>query len=299
MAHTAMQIVDNWLKPDFKFFINRPGSIQEREQHLLKDNNLNGEYLGACLDYIRWGGQTTVMYERSTKQMIEFIQEWMKQNKDNLIWHEDSLPADFSLPYTNHKTCPRNAKHKNFVKDIDGVIRCCHKTEKKLKPNFIESYESFDEHSQTNQMTYYECPPRHDIPDDSWNEPEYQKEVEAYEKACKKFEDEEPTLVVEQICAAIISDKGRIFSLEEILDKLNVYDARITEYCNGERGYISFGDRPKCKINPDAEECEGHTLPPQHTVHPFDGWWLARYVQAWYEQDSGKAPLYKEKRCSN
>ena len=80
------EIVDNWTDKKFKFFINREGAIKGREKYLLKNNRLKNEYLGACLNYIRWGGSTTVMYEKNTLGMIEFILEWMKQNKNNLIW---------------------------------------------------------------------------------------------------------------------------------------------------------------------------------------------------------------------
>ena len=66
--YNPAKISERWLDPNFKFFVNRKES---REEYLL-NNNLKDEYLGACLDYIRWGGETTVMYEKGTKQIICF-----------------------------------------------------------------------------------------------------------------------------------------------------------------------------------------------------------------------------------
>ena len=85
-----MEIFDNRMKPDFKFFINREG-IKERMNFLMQEEMMNDEFLGACLDYIRWGGQTTVMYELGTKGLVNFIQHWMNLNQSNLIWNDELL----------------------------------------------------------------------------------------------------------------------------------------------------------------------------------------------------------------
>ncbi len=111
-------MIGKWMDPDFKFFINREGSIKERMAFLMQDNNLKGEYLGACLDYIRWGGPDTVMYELGTLGLINFIQSWMDLNKNDLIWADKKPPEKFSLSYIKHDKCPRNEEHKALVKDF-------------------------------------------------------------------------------------------------------------------------------------------------------------------------------------
>lgn len=192
---------------------------------MVGQSRMKNEYLGACLDYVRWGGQTTVMYEMSTLELIDFILEWMVQNRENLIWHPENPPEEISLPYIDHKNCPVNKDHKGRIKDIDGRIRCAHKVK--------EIGSSRDER-----------------------------------------------------CYAIISDKGCILPLEEILDRLNLENTFYIIYCI-EHGlsdtFTPPWERAKCKLYGD-EECLGHTVWPSRTIHPFDGWYLAWYVQKWFEQ---------------
>ena len=99
MPSDYLEIMKNWTDPNFKFFVNREGSIRGREKFLLKDNNMKGEYLGACLDYIRWGNVNSVLYEKSVEGMVSFVKSWMDLNKENLIWHSQNIPKGFSLPY--------------------------------------------------------------------------------------------------------------------------------------------------------------------------------------------------------
>ncbi len=146
MAYTSSQIVDKWMEPGFKFFVNRePAGTKGRADFLMRESRMKDEHLGACLDYIRWGGETTVMYEFGTKKLISFIQNWMRLNKDNLIWADTPPSANFTLPYTKHDKCPRNKKHTGLVRDLGGRIRCAHKSQEKLKPRFMSSYTTFDE----------------------------------------------------------------------------------------------------------------------------------------------------------
>lgn len=305
MAHTSMQISERWMDPHFKFYVNR---VRDREKHLLTKNNLGDEYLGACLDYIRWGGQMTVMYEKGTKEMIAFIQEWIKKNEGNLIWHEDPPPSNFALPYVKRDVCPRDDKHsKNPIKfrAIDGTIRCGYTIVEKFKPSFHHSYKTFDEHSQSKRKEFIEDAPVLEIPDDAYDDQtgdirsEWKEEYDTYQREKKTFDKEEPTVVVKQVCGAILSDESVILSLEEILDRLNLNKSHETVYCDGKRrGFVPIWERPKCKLHPEDESCEGHDLPPKQTVHPFDGWCLAWYVQKWYEQAPGKAPFFKPKNAN-
>tara|TARA_Y100000310_G_scaffold345415_1_gene464731 strand:+ start:1756 stop:2001 length:246 start_codon:yes stop_codon:yes gene_type:complete len=60
------EIRSRGLDSDFKFWVNRPGAISSRTEFLRSEERMKGEYLGACLDYIRWGGKSAVMYEMPT-----------------------------------------------------------------------------------------------------------------------------------------------------------------------------------------------------------------------------------------
>lgn len=124
MPHTSLEIMERWMDPKFKFFINRKGSVQAREIFLRKDKRMQDEYLGACLDYVRWGGQMEVMYELGTPGIIGFVQHWMKENEGNLIWNDKKPDKNFSLPYKPHDTCKERKSHKEVVEDGEGRTRC-------------------------------------------------------------------------------------------------------------------------------------------------------------------------------
>lgn len=298
MAHTAMQIFDKWMDPKFKFFVNRePCGTKGRADFLMKRDNMKNEYLGACLDYIRWGGKTTVMYEFGTKGLISFIQHWMKLNKNNLIWADKLPSANFVLPYIKHDKCPRNSEHAGLVDDLGGRIRCAHKSqEKKLKPSFVSSYTTFDALSNVEITRYYEIEPESPSCDEDGNFLCSKKELEAYEKKMEEFEDEKPTFIVEDVCYAILSDEKSILSLEKVLDRLNLEPKYKTVYCGDRLGYCQRID----ELNEWQREfafCPGHREENNRTVHGFDGWALAWYIQKWYEQvPNGKAPVFETSR---
>lgn len=121
MPHAPSEIIERWMDPNFKFFINRE---EDRLKFLSKDGMLKDEYLGACLDYIRWGSEATVMYELGTSGMIKFIQKWMGQNKENLIWHSKPLTENILLPYIHQESCTKDKSHKGIIKDHSGLTRC-------------------------------------------------------------------------------------------------------------------------------------------------------------------------------
>lgn len=297
MPYTPIQIVDKWLEPDFKFFINREGSIKERISFLMQNNNMKDEYLGACLDYIRWGGQTTVMYELGATGLISFIQHWMKLNKDNLIWSDEDPQKNFKLPYINYDKCPRDEKHKGLIKDLDGRIRCSHKSKKELKPSFVDSYTTFDELSDMKVTEFYESGPHIPPEDEDGSFLCDDKEIKQYEKEMDNFNNEEPNFVVNDVCYAILSDENSILSLEEVLDRLNLELKTRVVYCRG--GYSSRCNRLE-ELDERQREfafCPGHAEENNYTVHPFSGWTLAWYVQKWYEQTpNGQAPVFEKRR---
>lgn len=299
MATTLDERIERKLDPDFKFYINREGSIQERTRFLMEGERMKNEYLGECLDYARWGGETTVMYEFGTGGLINFIQHWINLNQDNLIWNDKSLSQKCELPYIKYDKCPRAPEgHSNSKTVIDaaGRIRCAHITEKMMKPSFItESSQTFDEPSQTTEVFYIEDNPYNRLPEGEEDLTEDDK------KKIEKWDAEEPSVLVRDVCYSILSDENTILSLEEVLDRLNLEPRTRTIYCNSGRNGLCFSscnrideldkeDREMYKV---TGRCQGHVEEKNITVHPFDGWTLAQYVRKWYKQvPNGKARVF-------
>ena len=296
MPCTYSEIVDKWLEPDFKFFINREGSITERMNFLKQNNNMKDEYLGACLDYIRWGGQT-VLYELGTTGLIGFIQDWMNLNKDNLIWSQRGPPIDFTLPHIKHDKCPRDEKHKGKILDSGERIRCAHINNKNLKPNYIESYSSFDKLADIVETNIWDSEPQSPPCDDDGDFLCDDEDIKKYEENLKKYNDEK-TIIVPDVCYAILNDEKIVLPLEKVLDRLNLEPKYKTVYC-GDRRSLDVCRRPdeSCKESEYLDICQGHIEENNQTVHPFSGWTLALYVQKWYEQrPNGQAPVFEKKK---
>ena len=231
--------------------------------------------------FYKVGSPTTVRYELGTTGLINFIQHWIKLNKDNLIWADKEPSKDFTLPYIKHDKCPRNKEHKGLIKDLAGRVRYAHRSEEKLKPSFITSYKTFDKLSNMDVIECYEQEPI---------DPSYGEMME--------FNNEEP-IIIPDVCYAILSDEKSILSLETVLDRLNLEPRMKTVYCH-EIGPCERLD----ELSDWARECsETTTICPGHleennmTVHGFSGWTLAWYVQKWYEQVSdGKARVFERVR---
>ena len=276
-------------------------SLKGQEIFLRRKENMRGLYLGACLDSIRWGGQTTVMYEMGNIKMISFIRNWMRQNEGNFqdLFHErgiDELYKRFELPHTDHKVCPRDKGHKERVMDRGGRLRCAHVDRKKLRSSFIQSYRSGD------RMVFLERDPLYEVPED---ENHWSRRDKAL---IEKYDAEEPTAEIIDPCYVIISDKGRVLSFETILNRLNLAPKTKRVHCPG-NDHIRFTRNKGCtkeRLNEMDEEerlrnedinfCPGHTEPiNDRLVFPFDGWDLAFYVQKWWGQKSdGSAPIFEE-----
>jgi len=250
--------------------IDGKGPFVEAE-YLKKDGHMKGLYLGQCLDSCRWGSIMTIMYEMNTLEMAEFIKNWMEQNKSNLKFHYEDLPADFELPYVKHDVCPRNSKHKIRNMGLDGTIRCIDEDVKEIKKDYLETMTSYDEYSKSRRKEHWEAHPLSGCFEDE------------EEEAMREYEEATEMVTIRERCGAILSEKGFIFPLTEILDRLNIFP--------GSRGYCKTD---VCFERIDAEilrECFGHPVQ-DHFVVPFDGWTLARYAQKWYEQPpKGTAPL--------
>lgn len=237
MAFTRAQILDQWMNPDFKFYVNR-GVPKEHEKFLRDANRMRDEYLGACLDYIRWGSGDSVMYEHNTSSLIGFVQQWMNLNEDNLIWHERSPSADFSLPYINTPCPSHNYPAARTIKDRGGRLRCA-------------------ESDTTNGGKITQC----------YN---------------------------------ILSDRDMTLSLETVLDRLNLNPKVQIIYCPDNHLVIGRPCKRKKELTreqleeyKETKRCPGHEDKTNETVHPFDGWDLAWYVQRWHEQND--APVFNPK----
>lgn len=108
---------------------------------------------------------------------------------------------------------------------------------------------------------------------------------QVYEKELAKLKEEVPTTAIEP-CKGLISDKGKILSLETILSRLNIHPEERYYYC--QTGYND------CLKNKKDPVCFGHTEKTNKTVFTCDGWDIAFYVQNWMEQvPDGKAPLFE------
>lgn len=287
-----MQIIHNWMDPNFKFFINRR---EDRAKFLLEEKRMEGEYLGACLDYIRWGGINYVAFRMSEKKLIEFIQHWMGLNKDNLIWSDEPIPQGFSLPHIKHDRCTRNKNHRKTIGDSAGRLRCAEAVEKAIRPSFSRHYETTDALAHSKALEIYENEPIQPSYDEEGNADE--EEVLKYEEEKARFDNEEPSLIVIDACYSVISDEGIPLSLEKIIDRLNTQPKNVTVYCSNnplgscERlDELDEKDRRHYKF---TEHCSGHEQENNHVVFPFCGWTLAWYVQKWHEQCQD-APIFNK-----
>ncbi len=283
MPYTSIEIWDRRNEPGFKFNKIKWNGTKSAIKHLMNDERMKGEYLGTCLDYIRWGGQTTVMYAVNTSELMDFIQHWINLNKDNLIWNNKPLPEKFSLPYINHEFCPNNKEHKGAIMDLGGRLRCANKS-KQILHGEIDSYDFFDKESNTLKTGYCE----------KNTEEDFEKITETSEEILNTKKHQ-----IDNICYAILSDKGNVLSLEKVLDRLNLEPRYRTFWCRD----ISDCEKKKELSKEDKEFygklnlCPGHQVENNEVVHPFDGWTFAWYIQKWYEQvPDEKAPVFEKKK---
>jgi len=282
-----------------KIDLDKSKRSPKEQTEFLMQGRMAGKYLGACLDSCRWGSCTTVMYEMGVKGMIDFIQNWMRQNKENFqhLWHEkkiEELYTKFELPFIHHETCPRYKEHKGAITDFGGRLRCAHESEQKFKPSFVEYYDFFDKLSGMKRRNFHETGPDVPFSEDGFK---YDVDQKHYERELEIFEKEEPTFLVNDVCYAIISEKGRILPLETILKRLNLSPETVKVYCNT-LGPCKRLDELSREDRDDLMElrlCQGHIQPHNKTEFPFDGWDLAFYVQKWYQQlPEGKVPLFEK-----
>ncbi|MEM4271652.1 MAG: hypothetical protein QXD13_01000 [Candidatus Pacearchaeota archaeon] len=284
-AYSSNEILDRSKDPKFLFYEKRSEGDKIR---IMKEGGMKGQYLGACLDYVRRGVMNACFWKLEKggiKGLIEFIQSWMNVNKENLIWSDQPLPDELELPYIHYENCPTDKSHKETIKDCAGRVRCAHVSEKFIKPSFLRCYEFEDNYSLTNKIGFVEIEPMEpDFCDDDYDKngnltSNARERLKEYNEEMKKYETEEP-IVIKDYCYAIISEpKASVMPLEKILKRLRINDEFKNVYC---KDY-------KCKhseSNGDEKlsRCFGHRKMEKWVGFPFCGWTLAWYVQKWHEQ---------------
>ena len=251
-------------------YLDRKGRLPEKQaEYLMKNENMKGLYLGACLDSIRWGGEISVMYKLSVSEIVNFIDNWMKQNQGNFeqLFHEKEigeLYKKFELPYIENKKCPKEESHTGRIKDLLGVVRCAHETPIEMRKTFSSRMDLYDHLSQLRKYQYFENEPVPDIPSDLLEQdgiPKgWENEWREYLQKQTRYENEEPQVIAKDLCLAILSERDVVFSLEKILERLKENSGQLD------------------------------------SIFTFDGWDMGFYVQRWWEQEpKGKAPLYESK----
>ena len=276
---------------------------KQQAEYLVKSGNMNGEYLGACLESIRWGSQTTVMYEFSVRDLVFFIGTWMAHNPDNFerLFHLKNNEAE--LPHIVHEQCPAEEAHIKTIRDRAGRLRCAESIIKKFKPSYVISYNVLEEPANSDRVKFYHDEPRiPSTPDCDLDDPdeieeakkvaiEAEKEMLEYDRKLRAFEAEEATLEVLDPCYAIIDERNMALPLETIIQRLNLNPESFNVYC---------GDILACKEEDKLPKhmqgtghCWGHKKTFNETVFPFSGWYLAALVEKWWEQ--GQAPWFENR----
>ncbi|MCX6748566.1 MAG: hypothetical protein NT076_03095 [Candidatus Pacearchaeota archaeon] len=254
--------------PNSRVFINGPSNPTERIAYLLGGDRMKGLALGACLDYIWWGGKTSVMYDLGTSGLIHFIKNWQRPNPEP-VWNDKPLPPRLQLPFINYKACPVDPAHTRKLRDLGGRVRCAEVNILELPPGKIFSGRYFDKWDGMDAVCYSTEPS---------NEP-----------------GKEP-VKIQDACYSVISDKGIVLSLQTVLDRLNIVPNIRTVNCNNNpfspcKRVDELRDCEK-RLYDTARHCPGHEEENPVTVHPFDGWTLAWYVQRWHKQLNGEAPVF-------
>lgn len=286
-----------------------PPPSKKQIKFLLQDS-MSGEYLSTCLNKNSWNSlHFTRVYDTGIRGLVSFVQNWIQRNEGNLdnLWHEKQIGKIYQrlkLPHLNNKTCPKDKNHKEKIKDLNGKIRCVHKTEINLKPSFIECYDFFDKSAHIKKKYFYERAPNGKI-NHSLENNFYMFDIERYNldpekqhrEESKLFE-QEKSIPLTDICYTILSDKGTILPLETILKRLNRRSETEKVYCN-ESGLglcvrlheLNKEDR---KIYEMMKICPGHLQLHNKIEFNFDAWALAFYIKKWYKQLSDKGLSYEK-----
>jgi len=257
-------------------------SAKDSFDYLMNNSSeMNGEYLGACLDSCRIGTMTTCAWTRDVRGLMGLIEKWREENGDNEnLYHELSIEqvySKFELPHIKHDKCPRDKKHNAIIQMDNGVVRCGHRSIEMMKPSFIEEYNEWDELSQmkVNKM-YNKLFPDHPGPDE---------DVIEYKELKKRWDSEKPEEVLD-VCYAILNDEAKIMSFETVLERMNLQPLIRMVYCEG-NGFSSckrLDEVPESSRYPYEHYCNWHNDKTNMVEFPFDGWTLAHYLMKWKQQ---------------
>lgn len=261
-------------------------SLKERVEFFTENSGKRMKFisLGEALDFVSVGGGNFVAYNFGTKELTKYIQIWMDSQKPKIeyekvqldngsytyketsreygyLWNRFHFEKDVELPYINHNKCPRCERghnHTELVHDRIGRLRCADVRKEKFKPNYISGFRSEDFLSATSRNCFSENEP--DIPEYTHDENICDSiEYKIYLKKKEKFNNEEATEIVSDVCYSIIKEPKNIYlPLEIVLDRLNC-------------------------VNKDNQ-----------TFHPFSGFTLANFVKSWHEQ-KGENRIWKRK----
>jgi hypothetical protein len=296
MAYTSKEICERDLTdPSFKFYRLKK-NLKERREFLMDGNNMRDEYLGACLDYTRGGMMNATFWENGASGLIEFIQKWMSQNKDKLIWSDEPLPKDLKLPLRDFKSCPRDSSHTGIIANSAGIVRCNHIERDYITKGFVVDEGSrVDEYADLVRHTFREDKPL----DPSYYDDDYElvypePEYTNYLKAKERYESTDETQEIMNPCWAILVEpETKILSLEAVIDRLNIQEKYRMKFCHDDRSLPCKNPNPERKTYNIS--CQGHIEENPYVVVPFCGWTMAWYVQKWYEQlPNGTAPVFKK-----
>lgn len=259
------------LKGEEPFLKHENRLPKEQAEFLMDDNHMEGKYLGECLDSCRWGSITTVMWEMTVREMIDFVKNWMRQNHDNFqnLWHErkiEELYTKFELPYVHSDKCIVGSEHSRTVYDNGGRLRCAYAVWSVERAKPLKSVIESDEEEE-------------DV-DDAEDE-----------------DDAEEVVEVHNACYSVISEKGLVLPLETVIKRLMLNPKIERDVCND---WVYSGCKRIDELPEEDREyrcetlvCPGHDRPTNKLEFPFDGWDLAFYVQKWWEQAQDKAPWYE------
>jgi hypothetical protein len=236
--------------------------------------------LGEALDFISYGGGNFVGYPFGTKDMTAFIKKWIEKQEPRIdyervekgkgwytyketgreyfyLWNKFPQQSETpELPRINYKSCPISEEHNSFVIDMGGRLRCSHKKSDKINPDFTRIFVEDGLGTSMKRYNFQENEPEEPTAYDEDNDETYSDidspEYAKYLNNKGKF-DRGKSVELIDTCYAIIREPKKLYlPLETILDRIN---------CSGDD---------------------------KSTIHPFPGFMLANYAQAWWEQQGDK-----------
>jgi hypothetical protein len=257
---------------------------KERYQFFTEDNAKRMKFvsLGEALDFVSIGGGNFVAYNFGTRAMVDFIKGWIEGQKSKIkyrtigdskigcsleeesrqtfyMWNkfhrQEEIPE---LPRIDYSSCPMDKNNNTFIMDRGGRLRCAHQKRELINPDF--AFMSISEGLGTSMKRYSftefgpEEPSSYDEDDNDITDLG-SEEYKEYLARKEKFEAGKSTALVDTCYAVIKEPKNMYLPLETVLERID--------------------------CSPDNK----------WTAHPFTGFTLATFVQAWWEQPGDRKYL--------